>query len=155
MNLEETLNVLRQNPYLGALSDADRTALAAALVPESYEDGEVVIYEGARADGLFVILSGELEVVSDEPGDVVELNRLGEGALVGLLALLDSSRRAASCVAVGPVRVGHLPLSAYNMLQGRHNRIAHAFQRALARQLADDFRSSSAKVRRALDAGEV
>lgn len=59
--------------------------------------GETLIEEGEPADGLYFVLSGELEV---RMGGAC-VNRLTDGAVLGEIALLDGGVRTATCVARG------------------------------------------------------
>jgi len=59
--------------------------------------GETLFQEKDPADGLYFVLSGELEV---RMGGVC-VNRLTDGAVLGEIALLDGGMRTAGCVARG------------------------------------------------------
>ncbi len=58
---------------------------------------ETLFQEGEPADGLYFVLSGELEV---RMGGAC-VNRLTDGAVLGEIALLDGGVRTASCVSRG------------------------------------------------------
>jgi CRP-like cAMP-binding protein len=60
---------------------------------------ETLFEEKDPADGLYFVLSGELEV---RMGGVC-VNRLADGAVLGEIALLDGGVRTAACVARGNV----------------------------------------------------
>jgi CRP-like cAMP-binding protein len=75
----------------------DLTARAHSLAERSFRGGEFVFRQGDAGDRIYVVKSGEVEVVRDDPqkGEVV-LARLGKGAYFGEMALLSDAPRNAS-----------------------------------------------------------
>jgi CRP-like cAMP-binding protein len=142
--------IVQRNPYLGRLPDADRDAFVAALTVGDFPDGHVFIEQGARASGAFLIIEGRVAITRANGAGVEERNRLGPGELFGLVALVDEAPRLATCRAAGPVRVASIPESAFSLLYRAHAPIAYALQRALAAQLARDFRVLDRQIRAAL-----
>jgi CRP-like cAMP-binding protein len=67
--------------------------------------GTVVIHEGEEGRGLFVVLSGELDVSRRAAGEVVPLGGLKAGDVFGEMALLRNARTAATVVAQRPATV--------------------------------------------------
>jgi CRP-like cAMP-binding protein len=66
--------------------------------------GEFLYREGDKADKMYVLLEGEMDI---QLGDnVVETAR--EGALIGEMALIDDSPRAANAVAKSPCRLAQI-----------------------------------------------
>jgi CRP/FNR family cyclic AMP-dependent transcriptional regulator len=63
---------------------------------ESFEAGEIIIEEGQSDDTIYVIRSGEVQVVHD--GEV--LATLGAGELVGEMSLIDNLPRSATVIAL-------------------------------------------------------
>ena len=145
----EPIDVLRSIHALSSLSRENLDVLLAAMLIEDYDDGHVFIREGKRGDTAFVVFSGEVVVTHERGGKTVELNRLGPGSFFGLLALVDDEPRSATCRAAGKARVGMLPQSAFVLLFNAHAPIAFALQRALAEQIAHDFRHLDARLREA------
>jgi CRP-like cAMP-binding protein len=145
----EPIDVLRTIPALATLSTADLETLLGAMQIDEHDDGHVFIREGKRGDTAFVIFSGEVVVSHERGGKTIELNRMGPGALFGLVALVDDEPRSATCRAHGKVRAGMLQQSAFMLLFNAHAPIAFALQRALAEQLVHDFRNLDQKLREA------
>src|SRR5262249_35272256 len=56
------------SPLLGALDNAVLQKLLDQASMERYAGGEIVFRQGAAGDALYVIVSGALEVVREEPG---------------------------------------------------------------------------------------
>lgn len=92
---ENAIAVLRQTPLFSQLdADALTDIVAAALVRE-LSPGELVFREGDRGNELFVVVDGEVAVVSEGPPRV-SLATLGEGEFFGEVGLLSDAARTAS-----------------------------------------------------------
>lgn len=75
-------------------------AIACRARVRRYGAGEIVFNEGDDGDSLFVVRDGLLKVVRPTLGRGVVLERLGPGSAFGELAVLNSSARLASVIAV-------------------------------------------------------
>jgi CRP/FNR family cyclic AMP-dependent transcriptional regulator len=74
--------------------------------------GEYLFREGDAGDKMFVVLEGNMEITL---GDFV-LETAGPGALVGEMALIDSSPRTASVVAKTPCRLAQIDQRRFHFL---------------------------------------
>lgn len=79
----------------------DLMTRAQSVAERSFKCGELVFRQGDAGDRIYVVKSGEAEVVRDDPdkGEVV-IARLGQGAYFGEMALLSDAPRNASVRAV-------------------------------------------------------
>jgi CRP/FNR family transcriptional regulator, cyclic AMP receptor protein len=135
--------LLRRSPALSTLTDGDIASLTEAFLEGTHRAGHVFIHEGAQGDDVFLLVAGEVAVLRRG----VEINRLRPGALFGLMSLIDSGPRGATCRAVGECRVARLHRAQITALQEQSAALALAFQRAIAKQLAADFRHLNALIR--------
>lgn len=98
---------------LGIFADASRPGLeklAATAEARAMAAGTVIVTEGEPADALYVIASGEVEVVSSgELGIERPVRRLGAGNYFGEIGLLTHGERTASVRAVTDVVVERVP----------------------------------------------
>lgn len=145
----EPIEVLRSIHALSSLTRDNLDVLLTTMQIDTYDAGHTFIREGKRGDTAFLVFDGEIVVTHERHGATVELNRLGAGSFFGLLALVDDEPRSATVRSVGKVTVGMLPHSAFVLLFNAHAPIAFALQRALAEQLAHDFRNLDARLREA------
>jgi len=83
--LTETL--LATSPMFASLSDGDRFKLATRFRFLEAEAGQVLVEEGARPPGLFLVAAGRLSVI--RRGQLVA--QLGPGDLCGEMSLLDGA----------------------------------------------------------------
>ncbi|MEW5721584.1 MAG: cyclic nucleotide-binding domain-containing protein [Thermodesulfobacteriota bacterium] len=72
--------------------------------------GSIIIQEGRPSQWTFLVLKGQVKVKANTAAGTVTLETLGEGAVIGEMALLEDSLKVvgASVVADGPVRVAVL-----------------------------------------------
>ncbi len=86
------------------LSKRDLKVLAKSVSVAEYAAGDYLCKQGERGVAAFLIASGKIQVL-DEPdtGDGRVLAELGQGAMVGELAIIDGAERVASIRAIGEV----------------------------------------------------
>lgn len=72
-----------------------------AMVEKNYADGETIVNYGASADdGMYIIVSGQADVYSNE-GEII--NQLQQGDIIGEMALINDDVRKATVKAKGQV----------------------------------------------------
>jgi len=90
---------------LAMLDHAARTALAAASEPFALTAGAMLFRQGAKADALYIVTHGRLEIATRIPGDETTMvSAIAPGQLVGEFALLDDGLRSANVRAVEPTQ---------------------------------------------------
>jgi CRP-like cAMP-binding protein len=124
---------------LGIFASANRAVLerlAAACTPLSAGAGDVIVREGARADALYVIVSGRVDVKSRGEGDVEEHIRVMEpGTYFGEIGLLERIPRTATVTALEDVELYRIEGEAFldalstgsvttSLLEGARTRLA-------------------------------
>jgi CRP-like cAMP-binding protein len=70
-----------------------------------YNDGEVIIKQGDSGNCMYVIQSGEVEVIRDNNGKEVRLALRKEGDFFGEMALFSRELRSATIRALGDARI--------------------------------------------------
>ena len=93
----------------------------------SYDDGELLMQRGERADALYLVLDGHIRV--ERPG---RLTRMGPGDVVGEVEVLSGGPRTASIYAEGPVTALRLPREALIVALEDDSRAAMALIEVLA-----------------------
>jgi CRP/FNR family transcriptional regulator, cyclic AMP receptor protein len=100
-----TVEMLKQNRLFEGVSDERLARLLQELKPEMAQPGEWIIREGDAANFMFVLLNGELEVVSHggSKNADVRVALLGPGDWVGEMAMIDHNEsRSASVRSLAP-----------------------------------------------------
>ena len=95
----DRLVILGKIPLFEEISTEQLLAVAETAEDVSFRSGEEIFRKGEIGQHLFVLVTGEVKVLS---GDL-HLATLGPGECFGELALLDNSTRTATIRAQGPV----------------------------------------------------
>ncbi len=92
-------------PGFDELSGDDLDRTAGSVHEESFSEGEYLMRRGDPGDSMHVIRSGAVQVpVFDATGRIRVVAKLGEGDVVGEMALLTGERRSADVIAETDVR---------------------------------------------------
>lgn len=103
-----------------------------------FEPGDAVFHQGDLGDRLYMILSGEAEVVHRENGGDVTLARLDPGEYFGEAALLGRIPRSATVQALTPMDVLTLPRGDFQALLGSLPDLRESFEDVAARRAAQN-----------------
>ncbi len=103
-------NLVTTSPLFKPFEEDDRKALLRRFVSRVYQPGVKILEEGKEGDGLFVILTGEVQVTRrDESQDLVVLATLREGDVLGEIGLIRDTPASADVTAVRKTAVVMLP----------------------------------------------
>jgi small-conductance mechanosensitive channel len=105
----EFAELLARSALFSNLDESDRLACAALGVERLYTRGEAIMREGEEGTSMFVIASGQADVMIS--GGLVR--SLGEGDFVGEMSLLTGEKRAATVVASEPCRLMEMTTEAF------------------------------------------
>ncbi len=97
----------------------------------SYTPGQSIFREGQPGDHMYVVLEGEVDLLIN--GQLVET--LGEGGVLGEMALLDASPRTASAVARTACKVVPVTQKRFNLLVQHTPDFALQIMRVMAGRL--------------------
>src|SRR5438132_7425302 len=93
--LDKHVPSLQSAPLFGQLPDKLVEAIAGSAKETRLLAGEWLFRQGDPPNGFYVVLTGRLEVVLENP-DLVRMRVLGAGSVLGELALLTHAPRSAS-----------------------------------------------------------
>lgn len=93
MALDDDIRILSGVGLFGELTDEQLRLLAFGAEPVRFSAGQEIFREGAAADYAYVVASGRVVLYRDAGGEAVALSRLGEGAILGEMALLVPGER--------------------------------------------------------------
>lgn len=97
--------VIAANPFFAeVLSDAEIERLARWAHTVETPAGEDLIVEDEAGASLFIIVAGEVEVLSGDGRRSKHIARLGPGAVVGEMSLMTGERRSATVRALTAIR---------------------------------------------------
>jgi CRP-like cAMP-binding protein len=140
--------IIRKSKIGTELTDAQCEVLSGLVKIGEYDDGDVIVEEGAKDDNLRIVVSGALAVAKESGEDAgwVRLNVLTAGDLAGELAFLDSRPRYAALVALGPTKLLSLERAALESLLDKDPVIVYRVMRAIARFAHEVLQRSSVQM---------
>jgi len=98
--------LMREVPMFSRLSPEDLEQIAEFAQEQFFPSASVICREGEPGDSLFIIVSGEVNVIKKtEGGETTILAVRRDGEFVGEMAILESSMRSATLQADGDVRM--------------------------------------------------
>ncbi len=105
-------NLMRANPLLEPLSEAQRIALAAAFQSCTFKPNEIILEEGGAGEAVFLVLRGRCAVFHRDPTlgaypDLVEGDAIGEISVAAQLPI------SATVMAKEPVVALRVPAEAF------------------------------------------
>ena len=136
---EEALDVLRGADLFAALAAGHTEQIAALLRPVAFERGAFIVREGAPAERLVLVASGDAETRREE----TVLGGVGAGELVGEAALLSGTTYDATVRALTPVVGYALEAADFALLRNQSAPVAFAVLRELGRVLAGRVRAAT------------
>lgn len=101
--------------------------------PQAVVGGVAVFEEGDASDGMFVVLSGSVEIRTTRNG---RLHLAQPGENFGEIGMITQRRRTASAVAAGETHLLALGRDDFNRLLGRAPRVNAVILKNIAEQLA-------------------
>jgi len=121
---------LRQPGIFEGLSTKEYRALAASLVRRHYKTGELIYREGDPAEALFMVATGEVELL-DPRQDMAPTTRIGKHGSFGWFDVLSGAPTSTAAVAATDVTLWLLPRGALFSLVPNSQTLIQQIHRAL------------------------
>lgn len=131
----ESWRAILQCETFRPLSREAKLALATGFESRDYEAGEMLIRGGQRATGLFLITSGQVQVVGANNQDRYEIDSDGAGSVVGEMSTLTGYPCSADVVAETPVQTLVLPIEKFESLREANPEIEIALSQLVSDRL--------------------
>lgn len=133
---DKLIEFLQTIPLFSALDGGELKELLRMTEPFYVQAGERLFSQGDEADGMYVIERGEVEVrVRSGSGDEVVLAQLGNGAVIGEMALLTGGQRSAAIGAVSQTQGFLLSRQEFESMRRRGRPAAFKIIMQLARTI--------------------
>jgi CRP-like cAMP-binding protein len=138
----DLLNVFKRVELFRGLTEAQLQRLAEISQQEAYNKGEAICRQGDPGDEMYVIADGQVEiVVRDMTGESVSAVYLGEGQVVGEMALVDQGPRSATVLAVMDNTIIYsIPNASFDSLFQQDTAIGFVMMRNMAQDLSFKLR---------------
>jgi signal transduction histidine kinase len=127
--------LIRRVPLFADLTDEEVDDLWAAATRMDAAPGEMVIAEGDPGDAVYIILSGELEVIKRDAGRNITLATRRPGEFLGEMSLLEQAPRSASVRAVVASQLLVIGPEAFRRLLARQPEAATTLLRTVVGRL--------------------
>jgi len=134
MTLNEETDFLSKVPLFRELEPSLLKLLAFTSEMVNYQDSEVLFRAGEPGDCAFVIMDGEVEILSTEDSMVVGVLQINQ--IFGELALLNDEPRSATLRAKGDLKVMRISESSFLELIKESSGLALNVLRQLSQKLA-------------------
>jgi predicted acylesterase/phospholipase RssA len=138
--VDELIAFLRDLPLLADIDNDTLTDAVGRGQNVRLLAGDWLFRQGDRADSLYFVRSGRLEVLHEAAGQETVICLLGRGAAVGELAVLTGSARSRSVRAVREAEVVRIDKASFEALLHGLPAVGMRLTRALAEQLQSDDR---------------
>ena len=99
--------------------------------------GREIYRENATADCAYVIARGEVVLYRDHDGEAMLLARLGEGAILGELALIAQARRLSYAAAATDVEAIRLNRTLFRRILEEYPEVADQLRQRISADLQD------------------
>jgi CRP/FNR family cyclic AMP-dependent transcriptional regulator len=117
----EKLAVLSGSPLFEMLSNQELEYVADLSRPRRFSAGQMIIEEGELGDSVYVVASGEVEVVrKDATGEEKVIAVLGQREFFGEMSLIDKEYRSATVRARSEVELLHLTAENLTTFRKQH-----------------------------------
>ncbi|HEY3447005.1 MAG TPA: cyclic nucleotide-binding domain-containing protein [Myxococcales bacterium] len=116
-------NMMATSPLFKQFDKNERKVLVEKFKAREVKPEEVIVTEGLPADGLYVVMSGEVYVRKKKDGVEVRLATIKEGDLFGEISLLTKSAATATVAAARRSTILRLPRTAFDELISTHPQI--------------------------------
>ena len=132
-------DLLRKVPLFVSLPDEEIDLLASSLREVDYQQGEVLFFEGEKAERFYMILEGEVDILKalGSPEERL-LGTRGAGSFLGELSLFsEDQKRSATVRANTPLRMLEMTSTEFDELLHRVPNLAYELMRVLSRRLRE------------------
>lgn len=116
-------NLLQTSPLFKRFNEATRSTLVERFKRASFQPGQPIIEEGQLGAGLYVIVTGDVQVTNTKAGPDVVLATLGPGDVVGEISLLRDQPTMATVTAQSRVGVLFLPKADFQAVLKDHGEV--------------------------------
>jgi len=144
---EKTRDFILTLPIFDAFKSEEIDILARHMNYTEITRGEYLFTEGDRGDFMCFVVRGLLEVLKKTArGDYRAIARLGKGATIGEMSIIDKSPRSASVIARQPSVVIILTKKGFDILTDRYPAVGVTLLKKIMRLLSLNMRRTSSRL---------
>ena len=117
---------------------------SAGITQEHFEPGQDIFRQGDVGDRIYIILSGEADVVQDRDGKEVFCTRLHAGEFFGEMAVLNGSVRSSTVRCKSPMDALSLPKREFGLLTANLPELKTSFENVKHQRMERDEATDAA-----------
>ena len=129
-----------QPPIFSDLTDAEWDVLLGRMERKLFPAGTHILRAGAKPRAVYLVVSGEVDVIMQGPKGPVRLLTVTEGSVFGEVGFFDGEPGSAEAIARGPVEVLCLCSERIRELVCWHPGLAHKLVMGLGRVVSQRLR---------------
>ena len=134
-------------PLFSGLTPAEIDSILSISRYVAFAPGTHLMRQGQSADGVFIVESGAVDVMTALPGGgELTLASVGAGSVLGEMALLDAGVRSATVVTRTPVAGHWIDRDGFRMLLAQRNSAVFTLQGRITLALCRRLRELNAKI---------
>jgi CRP/FNR family transcriptional regulator, cyclic AMP receptor protein len=100
-NMYETMNSINIPRFFGSLKPSAKEQIATFLIPRKFAPNETIFRQEETGDCLYFIQNGKIKICDIAPdGSEIVFGFLGDGDLLGEMAVIDGGLRSTTAIAV-------------------------------------------------------
>ena len=126
---------LRAVPIFAGCSSAELAEIAPSLEAVPAPAGTVIFSKGDLGDDMYIVVSGQVRIVSDIETEEEILAHLGPGGVFGEMALLTGSPRSAGALATTDVRLWRLGKDQFDIILREHPQVSIEITRIIGERV--------------------
>ena len=135
-------SLLAKVEVFAALDPRARRVLEGTMKRVALAPGQVLCSEGDEGDRMYVVGSGELRVLKRGTGpEPVEITRLGEGEVAGMMSLFENEPRSATLQAVEAAEIWEMDKATFSRLIDTEPALSRGLIGVLSRYLRRETRT--------------
>jgi HEAT repeat protein len=133
----ERVLILQEIPIFSCLSPEDLERIALIAREQWHPPGDAICHQGEEGDVMFVIISGQVQIVSETGGRAQVLAERGPGDFIGEMAIIDPAPRSAGMITKTETRVLAIDGTAFNSILRERPEVSLAVMQSIARRLRE------------------
>lgn len=137
MSLDSDIGLLSQVPFFSDFNDDQLRLLAFGAETRMYRAKQVLFRQGDLADSGFIVVQGQVRMTISQDGMDLESEVLYPGSLIGEMALVAETRRAAMATATEDLKVIQIRRVLFRRVMDEYPELAVQVHERLASRLTN------------------
>ncbi len=139
----ERVLILQEIPIFSCLIPEDLERIALIAREQWHPSGAVICRQGEEADRMFVIVGGEVQIISESGGSTHVIAERGAGDIIGEMAIIDPAPRSAGMITKSETRLLSIEGDAFKSILRERPEVSLAVMQSISRRLREMMQSGT------------